>query len=413
MEDLLPLDLLLNQCVLCLDAPFKRDGVPLLVLWLEQVEHRLGSERCLWRCGRDLELVCHLQCALAPHPRLQLSPECCLVASDPGVRLQNLERARARRALLEPAFVLLDHRPGIVVVDRLEILCLHAVPGDVFVLVGPLGDRAHQILHEYRIVIRLLRHELFVWALQQAVESNVAELEEATFGRGKWFDVSDNMGDTERQDVMFLRNKLTEDFENSMVRKSVAECLINAAVFGTGIGEIVIEEVKEMMASHHGDGHGNDTHGDTTNSHETTEDNTHGNTHGVTTTHENNSHSGDAHYEHVLHQLQNKPWSALYIACFFFFMIALGTLAFYAIQYAAQAGWSPVLFRVMEAITAYLPVGSIILFVLLLLSAFHINHIFHWMDPELINPESAHYDEIIAGKSSFLNIPFFLIRAII
>ena len=83
-------------------------------------------------------------------------------------------------------------------------------------------------------------------ALQQAVESNVAELEEATFGRGKWFDVSDNLGDTERQDVMFLRNKLTEDFEDCKVRKSVAECLINAAVFGTGVGEIVIEEMKEM-----------------------------------------------------------------------------------------------------------------------------------------------------------------------
>ena len=83
-------------------------------------------------------------------------------------------------------------------------------------------------------------------ALQQAVESNVAELEEATFGRGKWFDVSDNLGDTSREDVLFLRNKLSEDFENCMVRKSVAECLINAAVFGTGIGEIVIEEMKEM-----------------------------------------------------------------------------------------------------------------------------------------------------------------------
>ena len=83
-------------------------------------------------------------------------------------------------------------------------------------------------------------------ALQQAVESNVAELEEATFGRGKWFDVSDNLGDTEKQDVLFLRNKLTEDFENTMVRKAVAECLINAAVFGTGVGEIVIEEEKEM-----------------------------------------------------------------------------------------------------------------------------------------------------------------------
>jgi len=83
-------------------------------------------------------------------------------------------------------------------------------------------------------------------ALQQAVESNVAELEEATFGRGKWFDVSDNMGDTSREDVLFLRNKLTEDFENCMIRKSVAECLINAAVFGTGVGEIIIEEMKEM-----------------------------------------------------------------------------------------------------------------------------------------------------------------------
>jgi hypothetical protein len=86
-------------------------------------------------------------------------------------------------------------------------------------------------------------------ALQQAVESNVAELEEATFGRGKWFDVSDNLGDTDRNDVQFLRNKLTEDFENCMIRKSVAECLINAAVFGTGIGEIVIEEMKEMAPS--------------------------------------------------------------------------------------------------------------------------------------------------------------------
>ena len=83
-------------------------------------------------------------------------------------------------------------------------------------------------------------------ALQQAVESNVAELEEATFGRGKWFDVADNMGDSNKSDAMFLRNKLSEDFENTMVRKAVAECLINAAVFGTGIGEIVIEEVKEM-----------------------------------------------------------------------------------------------------------------------------------------------------------------------
>ena len=84
-------------------------------------------------------------------------------------------------------------------------------------------------------------------ALQQAVESNVAEIEEATFGRGNWFDVTDNLGDAEREDVMFLRQKLTEDFESCKVRKAVAECLINSAVFGTGMGEIIIEEMKEMV----------------------------------------------------------------------------------------------------------------------------------------------------------------------
>lgn len=157
-------------------------------------------------------------------------------------------------------------------------------------------------------------------------------------------------------------------------------------------------EVKEMLADGHGDGHGGD---------HAVVDEAHDGGHGE------EAHDDEAHYEHVLHQLQNRPWSALYIASFFFFMIALGTLAFYAIQHAAQAGWSPVLFRVMEGITAYLPVASVIILVLLLLSAFHMNHIFHWMDPELVNPESDHYDKLIAGKSSFLNVPFFLIRAVI
>ena len=83
-------------------------------------------------------------------------------------------------------------------------------------------------------------------ALQQAVESNVAELEEATFGRGKWFDITDDTNDPEKQDILYLRKKLTEDFESCKIRKAVAECLINSAVFGTGIGEITLEEIKEM-----------------------------------------------------------------------------------------------------------------------------------------------------------------------
>ena len=90
------------------------------------------------------------------------------------------------------------------------------------------------------------RSKIISPALQQAVESNVAELEEATFGRGKWFDIKDDMNDPERADIQYLCNKLTEDFEKTRVRKSVAECLINAAVFGVGVAEVTISEEKEM-----------------------------------------------------------------------------------------------------------------------------------------------------------------------
>ena len=83
-------------------------------------------------------------------------------------------------------------------------------------------------------------------ALQQAVESSVAEIEEATFGRGKYFDITDDLGDAEAQDVVYLRTKLHEDFEKTQIRKQVGECLINSAVFGTGVAEVVLEEVKEM-----------------------------------------------------------------------------------------------------------------------------------------------------------------------
>ena len=90
------------------------------------------------------------------------------------------------------------------------------------------------------------RSKIISPALQQAVESSVAELEEATFGRGKWFDIKDDVRDQNPADIAALRGYLEEDFAKNKVRKSVAECLINAAVFGTGIAEVVLEEEKEM-----------------------------------------------------------------------------------------------------------------------------------------------------------------------
>lgn len=153
-----------------------------------------------------------------------------------------------------------------------------------------------------------------------------------------------------------------------------------------------VEEAKAMVAAH-GDGHG-DAHGGEAAGHDAAA-----------------AHGGDhdaSHDEHLLHQLQNKPWAAIYVAAFFFMMISLGALAFYAIQRAAQAGWSPLLFRIMEGITSYLVPGGIIVFVILVLSVLHMNHLFVWMDAEVV----AH-DALLQGKAGYLNPTFFLIRAAI
>ena len=90
------------------------------------------------------------------------------------------------------------------------------------------------------------RSRLISPALQQAVESSVAEVEEATFGRGKWFDIRDDRNDQNTKDVAYLREQLSEDFQFTKTRKAVAECILNAAVYGTAVGELVLEEVKEM-----------------------------------------------------------------------------------------------------------------------------------------------------------------------
>jgi hypothetical protein len=90
------------------------------------------------------------------------------------------------------------------------------------------------------------RSRLISPALQQAVESAVSEVEEATFGRGKWFDIKDDRKDQDNRDVAYLREQLMEDFQFTKTRKAVAECILNSAVFGTGMAELVIDEIQEM-----------------------------------------------------------------------------------------------------------------------------------------------------------------------
>jgi hypothetical protein len=106
-------------------------------------------------------------------------------------------------------------------------------------------------------------------------------------------------------------------------------------------------------------------------------------------------------------------WSNMLINGFFFFAISLGALFFLALQYVTEAAWSVALKRIFEGIIGFLPIGMVILIVVFASGTFHLHHLYHWMDPEVYNPESNHYDAIIAGKSAYLNQPFFWIRTLV
>ena len=197
--------------------------------------------------------------------------------------------------------------------------------------------------------------------------------------------------------------------------KKLALALMALGIIGIAIGFISspssIDEVKEELHNAHNAHGSHDAHTAVVTNH------------GEEAHHEKSSHSSDkthveesaydTHAEHLYHQQKNRPWSAIYVALFFFVGITLLVLAFNAIQRVAQAGWSIVLFRVMEGITGNLLPVTILLLVFLLLGSAHVHHLFVWMEPGTVDPLSDNYDAIIAGKSWWLNVPGWSIRAIV
>lgn len=88
------------------------------------------------------------------------------------------------------------------------------------------------------------RSRLIAPALAQAIESSVAEAEEGLFGREIWFDVADDLADTEKLDAMMARDQLLEDLELIDAKTAASEAVLNAAIFGTGILKIGVEVQK-------------------------------------------------------------------------------------------------------------------------------------------------------------------------
>jgi len=93
------------------------------------------------------------------------------------------------------------------------------------------------------------RSRIVTPAAQQAVETRHAEIMEAIFGQGDFFDIQDDLRDINKNplDVEFIKAQLMEDFKIDKIRKSIDQIELMAEIYGTGIGEITVVTDKTFV----------------------------------------------------------------------------------------------------------------------------------------------------------------------
>jgi len=93
------------------------------------------------------------------------------------------------------------------------------------------------------------RSRIVTPATQQAVETRHAEIMEAIFGQGEFFDIQDDIRDVNGSplDVAAIKAQLMEDFKVDKIRKSIDQIELLAELYGTGIGEIVVKTEKVFV----------------------------------------------------------------------------------------------------------------------------------------------------------------------
>ena len=95
------------------------------------------------------------------------------------------------------------------------------------------------------------RSRIVTPATQQAVETRHAEIMEAIFGQGDFFDIEDNIQDVNGNpiDIELIKAQLMEDFKKDKIRKSIDQIELMAEIYGTGIGEVIVTTEKEYVPS--------------------------------------------------------------------------------------------------------------------------------------------------------------------
>ena len=93
------------------------------------------------------------------------------------------------------------------------------------------------------------RSRLISPATQQAIETRHAEIMEAIFGNGEFFDIADDAKDYNNNpiDVEQIRTLLQEDLTKQKIRKAIDQIELMAEIYGTGIGEIIVKKEKEYI----------------------------------------------------------------------------------------------------------------------------------------------------------------------
>jgi hypothetical protein len=96
-----------------------------------------------------------------------------------------------------------------------------------------------------------------------------------------------------------------------------------------------------------------------------------------------------------------RTWHSFLTSYFFFVNLGIGGLFFAALQHVSKAGWSVNIRRFAESFTAFIPFAAIGAVVLL----FGARTLYVWLNPEVVAN-----DELLLGKSGYLNMSFFVIR---
>ena len=97
-----------------------------------------------------------------------------------------------------------------------------------------------------------------------------------------------------------------------------------------------------------------------------------------------------------------KTWANLLVGNYYFLSVAIGAAFFAAIQYISQSGWSAGFVRVPQAIASFIPVAGVLMLPIVI---FGLHDLYHWTHPGITD-----HDPILAHKSPYLNIPFFVFR---